>query len=367
MSDRSDSRGVSAELFLVLAASNGVLFALVVYAFWETISCTTLRLFGLLFGWVSLSALVLGCGLVLVYVLWSLRQLRSRVKKLEKQKRRRPHLQYVPVLDENDTIVGYTREELAAPERVLPADVRQNAPDLDAQPSVSFRAKVASEIAPTDWDGWPNGNMTCSVDRSRLDVVANFALFWVVEKLSGRRPGDLEAQSASGGKVYGGQCRGALVCRGRSCPHRFVIAPGATLKDIARQLRQRCACGQLLEQRSCHATVSVVVFGSGAIFTHHESHTHPCYTHRLLTPAHAPPVFVKLTNDDWSSFLPELPETRIPKPPQLSPLLQLDPEILNDGREEHPKAANSSEKSREDDEWSQAEQQEVDDDRAADL
>jgi hypothetical protein len=141
-----------------------------------------------------------------------------------------------------------------------------------AQPS---HGDALANFPLSTWNGFPDGKFRCLFTRQQVEDTSRLALYWISDKLPGRR-GLLDAATAEKGKLSRFKCAGIIDCRAAVCTVQ--IAPGP---NVARQIEALCTCGSPLRHRSCSVEWSVVLYRDGAIFENSGTHDHLKYTHLL--------------------------------------------------------------------------------------
>lgn len=125
------------------------------------------------------------------------------------------------------------------------------------------------------WNGFPDGKFRCHFTRQQVEDTSRLALYWISDRLPGRR-GLLDAATAEKGKLSRFRCTGVINCRAVVCTTQ--ITPGP---NVARQIEALCTCGSPLRHRSCTVECSIVFYRDGAIFENSGTHNHSKYTHSL--------------------------------------------------------------------------------------
>ncbi|KAJ7813317.1 hypothetical protein B0H13DRAFT_2468774 [Mycena leptocephala] len=181
---------------------------------------------------------------------------------------------------------GWVREE---PEGSVRTDLMQKNPlrYTTAPPQLSppFATVPGAQLSHSDapladfllstWNGFPDGKFRCHFTRQQVEDTSRLALYWISDRLPGRR-GLLDAATAEKGKLSRFRCAGVIDCRAVVCTTQ--IAPGP---NVARQIEALCTCGSPLRHWSCTVEWSIVFYRDGAIFENSGTHNHSKYTHSL--------------------------------------------------------------------------------------
>ncbi|KAJ7926615.1 hypothetical protein B0H13DRAFT_1972428, partial [Mycena leptocephala] len=221
-------------------------------------------------------------GLVLLYLLVVV-HIPATTEHSTRRARKKP---LVPYYDHDGQLKGWVREE---PEGSVRTDLMQKnslryataPPQLSPPFATVPGAQLSHGDAPladfplSTWNGFPDGKFRCHFTRQQVEDTSRLALYWISDRLPGRR-GLLDAATAEKGKLSRFRCAGVINCRAVVCTTQ--IAPGP---NVARQIEALCTCGSPLHHRSCTVEWSIVFYRDGAIFENSGTHNHSKYTHSL--------------------------------------------------------------------------------------
>nr|GAT52923.1 predicted protein [Mycena chlorophos] len=247
-------------------------------------------------------------GVILLYLCLSVARLQRANNKIKAAppRRQKKSSDYVIYYDEAGKPVARIRRDGAATAGITTTFAQMG--ESPTAPPVSFSAAqpqpvTYARLEAANWDGWPNGYLRCQVRREELETVGFFGIFWSLEQVAVAKRGHFEAVTAAAGKQFLRKCNGVIRCDSGRCPHRFLVAPEASLKGLQHQLTHTCMCGGNLVHHHCGVKCSASVFRFGAIFQQDGEHTHGSYTHRLIQGADSSMQYAALTESDWVPML----------------------------------------------------------------
>ncbi|KAK7015356.1 hypothetical protein R3P38DRAFT_3496931 [Favolaschia claudopus] len=179
-------------------------------------------------------------GLILIYLLVSVYHLGNTDDDSTPSRRRRTQL--VPYYNSEGQLQGWVREEksqktrrtshsqhnqtssLPAPTPIT-APAERNVASTPANPTTSLPLPLASASAPAPlsleeasslsyWDGFPDRRLRCHFTAQQLEDTSQLAVYWVGNRLSGKR-GSPTAATPEKGKVSHFQCAGVVECESK--------------------------------------------------------------------------------------------------------------------------------------------------------
>ncbi|KAJ7239614.1 hypothetical protein B0H12DRAFT_1237565 [Mycena haematopus] len=236
--------------------------------------------------WLTTSTVLVVYGAVLLYLL-IVTHLPAAAAEHLSHKRRKTVL--VPYRDHDGQLKGWVREVReettgteapvnSPPRPTLPPESLGHRPRIATLVTASRNDESLADFPHSTWNGFPDGRFRCHFTPQQVEDTSRLALYWVSDKLPGRR-GSVDAVTAEKGKLTRFKCAGIIDCRVVACTAQ--IAPGT---NVTRQLEARCACGSSLRHRSCKVEWSIVFYRDGAVFENSGTHIHSKYTHSLPTP-----------------------------------------------------------------------------------
>ncbi|KAF7319693.1 hypothetical protein MKEN_00750700 [Mycena kentingensis (nom. inval.)] len=295
-------------LHWALAVSNAVFLLALLLSYRQTVSTACLRIYDLAADLLGTNSLLALYALALIYLWYSIQQLRKTVGATDDSRRKR----YVPYYDANGKLRAYVRASgrprsstRSAESEPLPTAHTSAAPP--AQPPTFSQSPPYAEIDAADfvWDGWPSRVLRLRLSNEDLVRFGNLGIFWALERLPGGSGGSLNAKTAAKGKLYRGKCYGALTCEVSGCSRALVIMPETNPRGLSHQLQVPCVCGEPLKHIPCGVECTASVYRAGAVFLHDGEHHHGRYTHTLRASAGVGLRVVELSGNDWVSLVPK--------------------------------------------------------------
>ncbi|KAJ7208422.1 hypothetical protein B0H12DRAFT_1243015 [Mycena haematopus] len=255
---------------LGLLAANTVLIAVLIILLamtnWGRILVLLRWLYSTSSRWLTTSTVLVIYGVVLLYLL-IVTHLPAAAAENFSRKRCKTIL--VPYRDHDGQLKGWVREvreETAGteapvnspPRPTLPPESLGRCPKIATLVTVSRNDESLADFPHSTWNGFLDGRFRCHFTPQQVEDTSRLALYWVSDKLPGRR-GSVDAVTAEKGKLTRFKCAGIIDCRVVACTAQ--IAPGT---NVTQQLEAHCAYG--------------------AVFENSGTHIHSKYTHSLPTP-----------------------------------------------------------------------------------